>query len=375
MKRIVFVHQASTVGGGSYCLLNLLKAVDRSQFEPVALLKDDGPLVDEIEKLDIRVELMPSMDVAPYNTSFKRPGTWVTYLSALLSRRAFRIKMVELNPDILYLNNSMLYPYLSVAKKMGIKTVIHVREHWPLEEHKVQLSWLQNNVRKYADRVVAINRYSAKMVNCPEKNIAMVYDWIDFSNRYKEHDLNMIFGEEMTDKKLYLYTGGMQPIKGCKEVLTTFTRIKNEDARLLALGVDGSQPDVNAIIAHDKRIVCMPAVYELKDLLEKCYCVLSFFTIPHANLALAEAVTLKVPVISAKTDESDEYSDGGHLAVLFEMNNLHAFEDKIKHFEEERKELKTRLEESSVKIALKFNKEINEQVFRDVLSGFNDYSK
>ena len=63
MKRIVFVHQASTVGGGSYCLLNLLKAVDRSQFEPVALLKDDGPLVGEIEKLNIRVELMPSMDV------------------------------------------------------------------------------------------------------------------------------------------------------------------------------------------------------------------------------------------------------------------------------------------------------------------------
>lgn len=375
MKRIVFVHQASTVGGGSYCLLNLLKVIDRNLFEPVALLKDDGPLVDEIEKLNIQVELMPSMDVAPYNTSFKRPGTWATYLSAFSSRRVFKKKMLQLKPDILYLNNSMLYPYLRVAKKLGIKTVIHVREHWPLEEHKVQLRWLQNNVRKYADRIVAINRYSAKMVNCPEKEISIVYDWIDFSNRYKEHDLNVLFGEDMTGKKLYLYTGGMQPIKGCMEVLTTFTQIKEEDARLLALGVDGSQTDLNTIIARDKRIVCMPAVYELKDLLEKCYCVLSFFTIPHANLTLAEAITLKVPVIAARTDESDEYSDGGRLAILFEMNDRVAFKKAIENFDKKRSELKTRLEEGSEGIALKFNKERNEQVFRNVLSGINDYSK
>jgi len=369
MKKIVFVHQASTVGGGSYCLLNLLKVIDRSLFEPVALLKDVGPLVGEIEKLGIQVELMPEMDVAPYNRSFKRPGTWDTYLSALWSRRAFKTKMVQLKPDILYLNNSMLYPYLSISKKLGIKTVIHVREHWPLEEHKVQLHWLQNNIRRYADRVVAINRYSAKMVNCQEKGIAMVYDWIDFSNRYKEHDLNLIFGEDMSDRKLFLYTGGMQPIKGCKEVLTIFTQNKDERARLLALGVDGSQPDVNAIIAHDHRIVCMPAVYELKDLLEKSYCMLSYFTIPHANLALAEAVTLKVPVIAARTDESDEYSDGGRLAILFEMNNIEAFRNAITHFEEDRKELKMRLEEGSAAIALKFNRERNERVFSKMLSG------
>lgn len=357
------------MGGGSYCLLNLLKAVDRSLFEPIALLKEEGPLVDEIEKLNIRVELMPSMDVAPYNTAFKRPGTWVTYLSALLSRRAFRTKLLKLKPDILYLNNSMLYPYLSVAKKLGINTVIHVREHWPLEEHKVQLRWLQHNVRNHADRVVAINRYSAKMVNCPEKDIAIVYDWIDFSNRYKEHNLDAVFGENMSGKKLFLYTGGMQAIKGCKEVLTAFTQIEDKDARLLALGVDGSQSVVSDIIAHDTRVVCMSAIYELKDLLEKSYCVLSYFTIPHANLALAKAITLEVLVIAARTDESEEYSDGGRLAILFEMNNLNAFKDRIKHIEDVRRELKTRLKDGSAGIAFKFTKERNEKVFQSVLSG------
>ena len=368
MKKIVFVHQASTVGGGSYCLLNLLKAIDRTAFEPIVLLKDNGPLVGEIEKLNIPVKLMSKMDVAPYNRSFKRPGTWITYLSVINSRRAFKKMMIELNPDILYLNNSMLYPYLKVAKSLNITTIIHVREHWPLEEHKIQLKWLQNNIRKYANYVIAINNYSAKMANCPEKNVTIVYDWIDFTRRYKEHDLNAIFEEDFTGKKLYLYTGGMQAIKGCKEVLTTFSQIRDEGARLLALGVDASQPNVNEIIANDKRIVCMPSVYELKDLLEKSYCVLSYFTIPHANLALAEAITLKVPVIAARTEESEEYSDGGLLAVLFEMNNIEDFSNKIRHFERYRKELKLRLEKGSTNIAYKFQRERNEQAFRDILS-------
>ena len=55
MKRILFVHHVSSIGGGSYCLLNLLKEVDQEKFQPVVLLQENGPLVSEIEKLGIKV--------------------------------------------------------------------------------------------------------------------------------------------------------------------------------------------------------------------------------------------------------------------------------------------------------------------------------
>lgn len=367
MKRLLFVHQVSSVGGASFCLLNLLKAVDRSLFEPIVLLKDDGPLVNEIQKLNIIVHLMPSMDVAPYNTSFRRPGTWATYFSVIVSRGAFRKKLKELKPDILYLNNSMLYPYLGVAKRLGVKTIIHVREHWPLDEHVCQLRMLQNNIREYADRIVAINSYSAKMTGCLDKDIQIVYDWIDFSNRYKEHDLNSIFSEDVSQKKVFLYTGGMQPIKGCKEILSAFTQFEDSNARLLALGVTKENKEITELLEKDNRIICMPAVYELKDLMEKCYCVLSYFTIPHANLALAEAITLKVPVIAARTEESEEYSCDGELAILFEINNMIEFQEKLNGFGKDRLALKARLENLSWKIAEKFDKQRNKQTLRNVL--------
>lgn len=364
MKKLLFVHQVSSVGGASFCLLNLLRSVDGSLVTPMVLLKDEGPLVEEIRKLDIQVDFMPTMDVAPYNTSFRKPGTWVTYLSAFTSRGTFRKKLNQLKPDILYLNNSMLYPYLDIAQRMGIKTIIHVREHWPMDEHVWQLRLLQNAIRKYADRIVAINEYSAKMVSCPEKDIRIVYDWIDFSNRFIEHDLNSIFGEDVSRKKVFLFTGGMQPIKGCHEVLTAFSQYSDTDARLLALGVEKEQKDIADIIKKDNRIACMPAVYEIKDLLEKCYCMLSYFTIPHANLALAESITLKLPVIAARTEESEEYSNGGKLAILFEINNLTDFQEKLNSFDKQKDQIKAYLDRDSHLIAEKFDKSRNVEVFR-----------
>ena len=48
MKTILYVFHCSTIGGGSYCLLNVLKNLDRSQYKPVVLLATQGSLVEEI---------------------------------------------------------------------------------------------------------------------------------------------------------------------------------------------------------------------------------------------------------------------------------------------------------------------------------------
>ena len=51
MKTILYVFHCSTIGGGSYCLLNVLKNLDRSQYKPAVLLATQGALVEEINKL------------------------------------------------------------------------------------------------------------------------------------------------------------------------------------------------------------------------------------------------------------------------------------------------------------------------------------
>lgn len=341
------MHQVSVVGGGSYCLLNIVKAIDKRVFEPIVALKDEGPLADELRKLGVEVVIFSQMTVIPYNRGLLQRGSLRAYWAVERSKKSLKQLLVENKIDVLYLNNMMLCRYLQPAKECGCKTVIHVREHWPLDEHKRQLEWARRCVYQYADKLIAINRYSASMF--PEKEATIVYDWIDMDSRDGGKSVTDILGEDATNLKVYLYTGGLQPIKGGLEVMTTFTKvIKDENARLLALGVREEPPKstklkesikrglemfgwrpyykkIQEAIKKDHRIISAPYIYDIKRIMEQSYCYLSYFTIPHANLALAECIILKVPCVVANTEESMEYTLNGNLASLFQINDVHDF--------------------------------------------------
>lgn len=352
MTRILFMHQASTIGGGSYCLLNIIKELDRERFDPVVALQSSGPLMDELQKLGVEVVLFPQMMAVPYNHALT-PRNIRFYLKSQFSLKPFAELLKNVKTDILYLNNMMIYPYLRVAKDQGMKTVIHVREHWPLNEHVKQLGWARKAVYAYADTVIAINHYSASMF--PEKDATIVYDWIDMEGRDKPIPMSDIFGEDIAGKKVLLFTGGFQRIKGADYIINTFkNEIKGDEYRLLVLGADLKKPlsgwrhHLRNLMSHfgynyyekalresvktDSRIVCIPGVYELVDLVRQSFCFVSYFRMPHANLALAENIILGNPCIAADTEEAYEYTVEGKYAMLVSPNKPMEFARSLKVF-------------------------------------------
>ena len=390
MKKILYVFHCSSIGGGSYCLLNILKNVDRSNYLPIVLLAYKGPLVDEIEKLGIEVLFYPELDSIPYNLSLWKRGTIAKYCKINNSLGGFMEKIKQIHPDLVYLNSMMLYPYLKPAKEAGYKTLIHIREHWPFAEHKNQLHRLQSFIQKYADHVVAINQFAAEQVPYIENKTTIVYDWIDFTDRYKTILMSEIFKEDLSDKKILLFTGGRAPNKGAKEVAELFSMyLKDNSLRLLVLGdsvrhfgknwkerikmwlsnkgIRGYYGyELNNIISSDKRIVCIPNVYEIKHLLDQCACLVSYFTIPHANLALAEGIINKTIVVAAETEESLEYSLNGDLAFLFKMNDAKGFVRAVKLALTQADSMKKNLEERSYIVKDMFDKEHNVSVLQEV---------
>lgn len=388
MTKILFMHQASTIGGGSYCLLNIVKSLDYSLFEPIVALRNHGPLEDELINLGVSVVIFPEMVSLPYNKPLWKWRSIKTYLKIHHSIPKFKELLSNLNVSIVYFNNMMLCRYLQPAKECNCKTVIHVREHWPLDEHVVQLSWARNCVYNYADKLIAINHYSASIF--PEKKAAIVYDWIDFSDRYEYIPLDSIFNEDTSKLKVYLFTGGMQHIKGTLEVVKVFSEeIKDEDCRLLILGLQNivSQSwlkkvitksldwlghptygyHVRKIVNSDPRIVCIPATYSIKHIMEQIYCILSYFTIPHANLAIAESIILGKPIIAAETEESLEYSKNGSLARLFTLNDVAAFAKTIQQLNDDYDQLRKKIELEKGEIERMFSPKRNITQLQDQL--------
>ena len=389
MKKILYIYHTSTIGGGSYCLLNILRTVDRSIVCPIVLLKEDGPLVTEIKALDIPVYFLPTISTVPYNVStftFKKIKNAIRLVNSF-SRYKSILKAIS--PDIVYLNTMMLYPYLRPAKEMGIKTIIHIREHWSEGEHRWQRNTALKHIDRFADQIIAINTYSASMLEFSTKPKTIVYDWIDLSCRFKEIPLSSIFNENMTNKKVYFYMGGMQSIKGAFEVISSFSEIITDpNARLLAMGFNdqgynrGWKGKIKKLMAYmgfapytekvmqlinaDSRIKCIPSEYMINHIVQQAYCILSYFTVPHANLALAESIILGTPSIAADTEESREYSQQGKLASLFKMNNILDFHEKIKQFDSIRPTLIKELEMHSIKIVEMFDTKRNSKLLNDI---------
>ena len=352
MKRILYVHHVSSIGGASFCLLNIIKGLDRELYEPSVLLATPGPLSIKLEELGVKVYYLPSLTAIPYNKSLKSIRTIIGYFKVFNSRKGFKTFLAGKNFDIIYFNNMMLYPYLKTVGKEA-KPIVHVREHWPLEVHKQQLKKAQTYITKYACQIVAISRYSASMFPECENKCTIVHDWISFDDRHKSFVFSDIFGEDVTDKKIYLFTGGGHWTKGAVEVVQTFTsHIKDNNSRLLILGINKKvknkksikekikssflfrnrvdyQQKLLILIAADSRIKTLPSIYEIADIMKAAYCNLSFFTIPHANLTLAECLLVGTPSVAARTSESVEYSDEGKLSVLYDIKNIHAFTNAI----------------------------------------------
>ena len=379
-KRILFVHQSSAIGGGSYCLLNVIKSIDRNLLTPIVALNSDGPLVEELIKIGVEVLIFPHLSSIPYNKSLFSLKNILTYIKVDKSLSYFKILLNQYHIDIVYLNNMMVYRYLRPAKECGCRTVLHCREHWPLNEHTQQLSWIRKYVDKYCDQLIAINKFSASIFS-PQKT-SIIYDWIDMQSRYEKRPLCEIFGEDMQDKKVFLYTGGMQPIKGAVQVLDTFVNdIQDANARLLCVGLTpiiesdslrGKIKKILSIIGYktynwkvfqlmnsDKRIVNIPATYMLTDIMQQCYCNLSFFTIPHANLAMVETSLLGIPSVAAENEEALEYTFNGFTASLFEANNKKAFADAIFNLIDNYEVYKERLMLKNTDIQLMFNRDRN----------------
>lgn len=389
-KRILFVHQVSEIGGASFCMLNLLKGINRELFCPIVLLPYAGPLVTEISKLNIPVEFCKSLCIYPYNRSLLTYGGLRELVNIFSSRNGFERILKKIKPDIVYFNNMFLFPYLDVTKRLNIKSVIHIREHWPQNQRQTQFSYLKHKILNNADKIVAINKTSAAMIGDETHIPTVIYDWIDMESRRENTDLIKIIGNSPDKLKLYIFTGGLQWIKGSYEVLKAFSEnVKDPNSRLLAFGIPAKIElkgikgfirklfnicripqfifKVKYLLEHDDRIIPIEPMYNITNILEHCYCNLSYFKIPHANLAMAECITLEVPVLAASTEEAMEYSDNGTLANLFPMNNYSAFVEKLCSIEKWRSLLCHELEHNSHKIKEQFDRSRNIQKFNNML--------
>ncbi len=379
---ILYIFHVSVFGGGSLCLLNLVKELNNEKFNPIVLLKSWGPLCEELEKVGATIIIEPSLYTVPYNRSLFEINSIKQIIFMLLSIKKVKYWIKKTEADIIHVNTMMMYPYAIPAYKLKRKVIVHIREHWPIDEHVLQLKFAKRIIEKYADLIIAINKTSADIIGLPYKT-KIIYDWIDFKDRDKAIDFKTIFGKEYEKLKVFLFLGGMQKTKGSLQVVKVFNdNIKSKDARLLVVGCDSKQilykslkgvikkilhffnyftysDKIKKIAQKDDRIICIPSTNQVRSLFEQAYCTVVYPTIPHAIIPIAESIYLGKPVLSAETSEALEYSNQGKGATLFKMNDEDEFIKGLKYVHQNQEKIYKKAHDNSDSIKNLFSLEKN----------------
>jgi glycosyltransferase involved in cell wall biosynthesis len=272
----------------------------------------------------------------------------------------------------------MLWPYLKALSSLNSRVVIHVREHWPIGENRLQFNMIRKYLELYSDQIVAINDVSKFIVNVNNKT-TVVYDPFNLG---KSKPSKLVSSSENGFVKI-VFVGGVQRIKGAHEVVRAFTEnlmaknliltfygletlstdfsgFKGIVKRVLGLfGYLSYSDKLKELIAKDDRIVIKPYSSNMTEVINNSDLLITYPTIPHALLPIAEFLSLGVPVVTALTEEAIEYSCKSDGVAYFKMNDYQEFTEVLVDTVSRLDFFKECATLGSTPICSKFDKELN----------------
>jgi len=342
--RILFVQHSSSIGGASWCLLGILRNINRDQFDPTVALLKHGPLADQIDKLGIPVIVLDSFEqFRTYEHRSSLRGMLVLLRFALKYYRTFRTFShfcKKQAPSIVYLNSLALLTMSWPAKAAGVQTVcLHNREHW--EPHGIMKiknpikNWFVSN---YVDHVIHITEVGKLQFGDFEKSI-VIRDW-PFFDDISIKDVRSELGIPPS-KSIILLPGGMQSIKGSKEVLDALQYMRHaERVAILILGCKsvkltwwrtvakfvlrrGLYPEkITRMANRNPWVFLLPHTLNVKAYIDSANVVVCPFLVPHAAKAALEAQFLSKPVVVYDSAEAREYVQDGKTGIIVEHRNI-----------------------------------------------------
>jgi len=241
MKKILFIQHCAAIGGGSWCLLEIIQGIDRSTYEVEVLLGQEGPLRHEFESMGVKVHTcfnLPVLSIA--QPSYQK----ITSLSGvknflLLPVRSFRLRRVinKIKPDVVYLNSIVQFVIGYLSKQCGVPQVIlHIREHYCLPARDPRAFLWKKIAAQYIDQIIAIAKSGAELAGVAHK-AKVARDWADFKTRGDNLSVDIFkkYGIPR-GRPMVLLTGGSSKQKGSPNTVQAFLEMKDKKSICVILG-------------------------------------------------------------------------------------------------------------------------------------------
>jgi glycosyltransferase involved in cell wall biosynthesis len=343
--KILYIHHAAGWGGAPINMINIIKNLDKTKFEPHVLLLKDSIVKDRLAESNIEYTICNSYFYKKYYTYFSHSDAGLIkpyqiiklfkcFFSWYLSKYIYAPKVLKnYSYDIIQLNSSVLSDWLYPASKKG-KVIYHIQEPISKGYFGFRYQFIRSEVAKYADKVIAISKDNANRINLPNKT-EIVYNFAE---------IPQILNSTVGDKSI-LYVGGAAKIKGI-EVLIDAIPLINSDIKIFMAGSFPNSKPLGFIkkmayriiypsafqlrnkivgLSEFKNVFFVGLVSDIKEELQKCSVLISPFTVPHFSRPVIEAFAYGKPVIASDVVGMEEVVEDEITGLLFKNGDVKAF--------------------------------------------------
>ena len=356
-KRILFVHHGHARGGAFLSLLYLLRALDKTVYEPCVCSGGDeqDPEVEArcaaegFATCSCRLPRFAHTTLGQY--ALGTPHGWKSMLAWFREYREGCRRLAALiakaNPDLLHLNSLTLAPYAKVARGMGVPVVVHVRE--PILEGTLGLRkrWVRAHVLAHASKAIAICHDNLGRLDLPAQKACVVYNPVDFGQfDHRIDPLAARFALHLPKgAPVALFAGGsVWEAKGLPEFLEAMLLVKRQFPDLICLMPGFTPPfDPSQRVWTSKRrvawmlglfrkndrlyrlykseqldaaIVCRDFVYDVENWIAASDVVCVPHMEPHFSRTVMEAGAMKKPVAAFAVGGVTEVVEDGVTGLL-----------------------------------------------------------
>lgn len=320
MKNILFIHSSSELYGSDKSLLNIVKNIDKKNFNVHVILPCDGPLVDKMNELEnVNVEIYDIAILRRKNLSLKG---LVVYFSKLIKSVNYLKNYIKNNSiDLVDTNTAVVFPGAMAAKKCNIKSSWHIREIISSNFENNVISFMMN---RYADKIIANSKATGNSLKIDKNKLEVVY------NAIEEKKVDLIKGDRKIHNAIGM-AGRINRWKGQKLFVDAASIVHNKYPNLkfyIAGDVYKGEENIKAeLVEHIKQLGLSDTVILLGQVndMSQFYSNIDIFVLPSIKpepfgLVIIEAMQYEVPVIATNHGGPTEIINDGINGYLVDYN-------------------------------------------------------
>jgi glycosyltransferase involved in cell wall biosynthesis len=334
--KVLFISHSPFFNGAEICLLTLTRNISREKFVPIVVFPHEGPLVEEMKKLDIKT----------YITPLER---WIRYehdkpvMNADVSIRVKKIMDIieKESIDIVHTNTSVIFEGAIAAKKKGVPHIWHVHEFLidhPELRAALPVPIIYSIISGLSYKIVAVSNFVKNQFDpmIDSDKIVTIYDGIEEDKEtLKDNFLRGNFGIK-ENEIIAVSIGLLNEAKGYINFLQAAYEVKQKGGKVKFLWVGGaSKKDLRDFNSRIKKLRLKDSVFYLGfrsdvDSILKCsdflICSSQMETL---SLVILEAMAAGLPVITTNCGGPSECVVEGITGYIVPVNDSKTLSEKI----------------------------------------------